>query len=105
MHMEADIRPRTFGTGWLSHDWAVPKSVSAPNVSALLSRALNSTFDSLWSVSLSLPPHLLLSLIYRVCVLHWATRIVPAIRKGWDDGGEAPSFWDGKSLGQEPPVS
>ena len=103
--MPADPRPRTFGTGWLSHDWAVPKNVSAPNVSALLQRGLHSIFDSLWSVSLSLPPHLLLSLIYRVCVLHWATRIVPAIRKGWDDSGEAPSFWDGKSLGQEPPVS
>ncbi|EKD01542.1 hypothetical protein A1Q2_04103 [Trichosporon asahii var. asahii CBS 8904] len=28
---ERAMEPRTFGTGWLSHDWAVPKNVSAPN--------------------------------------------------------------------------
>ncbi|GFZ44750.1 hypothetical protein JCM24511_02475 [Saitozyma sp. JCM 24511] len=65
----------------------------------------------------TLPPHLLLSLIYRVAVLHLAARIVPVIRKtsmGWNDGmdegsangngdGGRPGFWDGRSLGQEPP--
>ena len=62
--------------------------------------------DSMRSVSLSLPPHLLLSLIYRVAVLHCAARIVPMIRRGWEDGSDAtPNFWDGKSLTEEPPVS
>lgn len=101
-------RPRQYGSSWLSHDWAVPKSVSAPNVNTLAHIAYGSLFDSLWRVSLSLPPHLLLSLIYRVVVLHFAARIVPVIRKstGWDGESDAvPNFWDGRSLGEEPAVS
>lgn len=102
----ADPRPRQFGTGWLSHDWAVPKTVSAPNVNALVHYAVSSALDSVWRVSIALPPHLLLSLIYRVVVLHFATRIVPMIRRGWEDGSDAaPNFWDGRSLGEEPTVS
>lgn len=68
-------------------------------------------FDSLFDVTKTLPPHLLLSLIYRVAVLHLAARIVPVLRKasiGWDDGMEtnvSAGFWDGKSLGEEPAVS
>lgn len=77
-------------------------------------------WDSLSDIARTLPPHLLLSLIYRVAVLHLAARIVPVIRKysmGWDDGmgsGEGdgdvsgagrPGFWDGRSLGEEPAVS
>ncbi|WOO85072.1 putative protein [Vanrija pseudolonga] len=102
---EGAMEPRQYGSSWLSHDWAVPKSVSAPNVNTLAHIAYGNLFDSLWHVSLSLPPHLLLSLIYRVVVLHFAARIVPVIRKstGWDGESDAvPNFWDGRSLGEEP---
>lgn len=63
----------------------------------------------------TLPPHTLLSLIYRVAVMHLAARIIPVIRKsslGWSDtpgeddsaaSGSTP-FWDGRSLGEEPAV-
>lgn len=88
---------------WLSHDWAVPKTVTAPNVNVLAHRAVSGMLDSVWSVSLGLPPHLLLSLIYRVLVLHFSARIVPMIRRGWEDADSVPSFWDGRSLNQEPP--
>lgn len=100
------LRPRQFGTGWLSHDWAIPNTVSAPNVKTLAQYAVSSALDSVWAVSAALPPHLLLSLIYRVVALHFAARIVPMIRRGWEDGSDAaPNFWDGRSLGEEPTVS
>lgn len=75
-------------------------------MNALAHYAVGSAFDSVWKISAALPPHLLLSLIYRVVVLHFATRIVPMIRRGWEDGSDAaPNFWDGRSLGEEPTVS
>ena len=77
----------------------------------LLSTGLSGILDSTVSVARTLPPHLLLSLIYRVAVLHLASRIIPQIRKtaaGWNDGMEsepaAVGFWDGRSLGEEPTV-
>ncbi|BEJ13408.1 hypothetical protein CspHIS471_0305820 [Cutaneotrichosporon sp. HIS471] len=102
--VERAMEPRQFGTGWLSHDWAVPKSVSAPSVNALAHYAVGSAIDSVWAVAGALPPHVLLSLIYRVVVLHFAARIVPMIRRGWEDGSDTagPNFWDGRSLGEEP---
>lgn len=108
------LRPRQYGSGWLSPSptWT-PKVVSpiTPSVHSLASRAVTGIFDSLFDVTKTLPPHLLLSLIYRVAVLHLAARIVPVLRKastGWDDGMEtdvSAGFWDGKSLGEEPAVS
>lgn len=84
----------------------MPKNVSAPSVNALAHYAVGSALDSVWAVAGALPPHLLLSLIYRVLVLHFAARIVPMIRRGWEDGSDAaPNFWDGRSLGEEPTVS
>lgn len=84
------------------------------SVQALLRLATIGVADSFVDVARTLPPHLLLSLIYRVAVLHLAARIVPVIRSssmGWDDSVEvygssdiAPGFWDGRSLKQEPPV-
>jgi hypothetical protein len=103
-----DSRPRQYGSGWLSHDWAVPKSIKASSVKGLAQYTLTRAFDSVWVVAKQLPPHLLLSLIYRVVVLHFATRIIPVIRKaslGYDNGEPVPSFWDGRSLGEEPTVS
>ncbi|WWD06237.1 hypothetical protein V865_004323 [Kwoniella europaea PYCC6329] len=119
--VEGAMEPRTYGSGWLPSPTSslrqpsshIPKSLDS--ISALFNYALHSTFPSFISVSRTLPPHLLLSLIYRVAVLHMAARIVPVIRKsslGWDDGlsidgngsGEQKEgFWDGRSLGQEPP--
>lgn len=61
-------------------------------------------------IAFNLPHHLLLSLVYRVVVLHAAARIIPAIRKysmGYDDGmtdESKPGFWDGRSLNEEPMV-
>lgn len=75
---------------------------------ALAQYAISRAFDSVWDIAKQLPPHLLLSLIYRVVVLHFATRIIPMIRKaslGYDNGEPAPSFWDGRSLTEEPTVS
>ncbi|WVF66666.1 hypothetical protein IAT40_001407 [Kwoniella sp. CBS 6097] len=122
--VEAAMEPRTYGTGWLpSPSSPLRKSNSLPSpsltsISSLLQYAMTSTFPSFISISRTLPPHLLLSLIYRVAVLHLAARIVPVIRKaslGWDDGlsdggiaggdgqgQEQPGFWDGRSLGEEP---
>lgn len=107
------IRPRQFGSGWtsISPTWK-PKTITpaVPTVQALATRALNGVLDNVIDVARTLPPHLLLSLIYRVAVLHLAARIVPALRKssmGWDDGmdnGVASGFWDGRSLGEEPTV-
>nr|GFD30192.1 hypothetical protein [Tanacetum cinerariifolium] len=71
-------------------------------------RLRGGTFDSIFDIAQTLPPHLLLSLIYRLAVLHLAARIVPVIRKssmGYDDGMDgavASGFWDGRSLGEEP---
>lgn len=97
----------------LSPTWQ-PKAISPSTTSVqdLAARAINGALDHVLDVARTLPPHLLLSLIYRVAVLHCAARIVPAIRKssiGWDDGmGEGDSsptgFWDGRSLGEEPTV-
>ena len=109
--------PRQFGSSWLSPSpiWS-PKFVTphVPTVQAMMRRATIGVADSFVNVARTLPPHLLLSLIYRVAVLHLAARIVPVIRKssmGWDDGmevndaGVTPGFWDGRSLRQEPAVS
>ncbi|WRT63310.1 uncharacterized protein IL334_000215 [Kwoniella shivajii] len=127
--VEAAMEPRTYGTGWLPSSTSplrqhsiLPKSnyQSIDSITSLFSFALHSIFPSFISVSKNLPPHLLLSLIYRVAVLHMAARIVPVIRKaslGWDDGMsndgsnditssqqiQGEGFWDGRSLGQEPP--
>ncbi|KAK8844666.1 hypothetical protein IAR55_006515 [Kwoniella newhampshirensis] len=118
--VEGEMEPRSFGNSWLptTSPLTIPNTLpskSLRSIPSLLSYALSATFPSFISVSRTLPPHLLLSLIYRVAVLHLAARIVPVIRKaslGWDDGmsgdgeGEAegkPGFWDGRSLGQEPP--
>lgn len=103
-----DSRPRQYGSGWLSHDWAVPKQLTATSVKSLAKYAISRAFDSVWEVARQLPPHLLLSLIYRVVVLQFATRIIPMIRKasmGYDNGDAVPNFWDGRSLGEEPTVS
>jgi hypothetical protein len=100
-------RPRQYGSGWLSHDWAVPKITSATSVKALAQYLFSRALDSVWDIAKQLPPHLLLSLIYRVVVLHFSTRIIPMIRKaslGYDNGEPAPSFWDGRSLTEEPTV-
>lgn len=111
------FRPRQFGSSWLSPSpiWS-PKTVSpaVPTVQGLMRRAVIGVADSFVEVARDLPPQMLLSLIYRVTVLHLAARIVPVIRKssiGWDDGMEpngagdvAPGFWDGRSLRQEPAV-
>ena len=54
---------------------------------------------------------MLISLCFRIITLSLAARIIPMIRRasaGWDaaeeerDGGE---YWDGKTLGEEAPVS
>ena len=111
--LRTDIRrPRRYGSGWLSPSpsWtskALP--ATTPDVKSLATTALVGVADSFVSVARTLPPHLLLSLIYRVTVLHLAARIVPVIRKssmGWDDGmnDATPGFWDGRSLGEEPAV-
>lgn len=112
--VEATMDPRQFGSSWLSPSpiWS-PKFVTphVPTVQAMMRRATIGVADSFVNVARTLPPHLLLSLIYRVAVLHLAARIVPVIRKssmGWDDGmevndaGVTPGFWDGRSLRQEP---
>jgi hypothetical protein len=109
-------RPRTYGSGWLPSPATFPpsKPLSFPEttVQGLFSRAASGIFDSVTDIALTLPPHLLLSLVYRVVVLHFAARIIPAIRKnsmGYDDGmnGETRpgSFWDGRSLTEEPMVN
>ncbi|KAK4684740.1 hypothetical protein P7C73_g5424, partial [Tremellales sp. Uapishka_1] len=109
--IEAAMEPHRFGTGWLTSDWAVAKSVSETSVISLAERAVRGLVDNVWGVSSTLPPHVLLSLIYRILVLHLAAKIVPIIRKsstGWDDGMSAsdnqvePGFWDGRTLGEEP---
>ena len=106
-------RPRQYGSGWRSPSpsW-LPKSIdpATSSVQSLATRAASGIFESIFDVSRTLPPHLLLSLIYRVAVLHLAARIVPMIRKssvGWGDGMDesvATGFWDGRSLGEEPTV-
>jgi hypothetical protein len=101
----ANSRPRAFGSGWFSSSWATSKQLPDASVQSLIRRALVSPFDSLLSISRTLPPHVLISLIYRVAVLHLAARIVPLIRKatmGDDTTNGAPGFWDGRSLGEEP---
>ncbi|ORY23537.1 ICE2-domain-containing protein [Naematelia encephala] len=111
--VEAAMEPRQFGSAWFSPSpYWTPKSLpftsATPTIQALARRATIGVVDSLANVASTLPPHLLLSLIYRVTVLHLAARIVPMIRKGamgWDDGmeeKEPPGFWDGRSLGEEP---
>jgi hypothetical protein len=75
--------------------------------------SFNGIVSSISDIARTFPPHLLLSLIYRVAVLHLAAKIVPVIRKysmGWDDTlsgdeKERPGFWDGRSLVEEPAVS
>ncbi|WWC67206.1 uncharacterized protein I206_101113 [Kwoniella pini CBS 10737] len=120
--VEGAMEPRTYGTGWLpSPSSPLRQSNSLPyelnSISSLFNYTIHSVFSSFISVSRTLPPHLLLSLIYRVAVLHMAARIIPIIRKsslGWDDGfssdgadntpiQQKDGFWDGKSLNQEPP--
>ena len=113
---ETNGRPRAYGSGWLPSPATFPpsKPLSFPEttVQGLFSRAASGIFDSVTDIALTLPPHLLLSLVYRVVVLHFAARIIPAIRKnsmGYDDGmtdeTRPGSFWDGRSLGEEPMVS
>lgn len=78
------------------------------SIHSLLSYALHSAVPSFITVSETLPPHLILSLIYRVTVLHLAAKIVPVLRRasmGWDDRDERQGFWDGRTLGDEPPVN
>lgn len=71
----------------------------------------------------SLPLPLLIALIYRITVLHAASRIIIFIRKrttGWEEparstastsvaSGESEAargvFWNGQKLSEEPPVS
>ena len=106
-------RPRQYGSGWLSLSpaWTSKPVKARSSVRSLATAALIGVADSFVDVARTLPPHLLLSMIYRVTVLHLAARIVPALRinsMGWDDGMDPTtpsSFWDGRSLGQEPPVS
>ncbi|ODN73879.1 hypothetical protein L202_07396 [Cryptococcus amylolentus CBS 6039] len=111
--VEAEMPARTFGSSWfpspspLRESYSIP-AIGKPSVQSLLSYALHSLFPSFMTVSRTLPPHLLLSLIYRVAVLHLAARIVPVLRRasmGWDEreGGEGEEgFWDGRTLGDEP---
>lgn len=56
---------------------------------------------------------MLISLCFRILMLSAAARIIPMIRRasaGWDAGAEdrelveGGDFWDGKRLGEEPPV-
>ncbi|WWC85447.1 uncharacterized protein L201_000310 [Kwoniella dendrophila CBS 6074] len=122
--VEAAMEPRSYGTGWLPspssplrQSASLPKALDSTSISSLFSYAVHSVVPSFVSVSRTLPPHLLLSLIYRVAILHMAARIVPVIRKsslGWDDGmsndgssdqntSQGEGFWDGKSLNEEPP--
>nr|KIR48550.1 hypothetical protein I312_02400 [Cryptococcus bacillisporus CA1280] len=99
------------GSSWFPSPSPLRKSHSLPpvvdrSIHSLLSYALHSAVPSFINVSETLPPHLILSLIYRVTVLHLAAKIVPVLRRasmGWDDRDEREGFWDGRTLGDEPP--
>lgn len=101
------------GSSWFPSPSPLRKSHSLPpivdrSINSLLSYALHSAVPSFINVSETLPPHLILSLIYRVTVLHLAAKIVPVLRRasmGWDDRDEREGFWDGRTLGDEPPVN
>lgn len=101
------------GSSWFPSPSPLRKSHSLPpivdrSIHSLLSYALHSAVPSFINVSETLPPHLILSLIYRVTVLHLAAKIVPVLRRasmGWDDRDEREGFWDGRTLGDEPPVN
>lgn len=100
-------------SSWFPSPSPLRKSHSLPpivdrSIHSLLSYALHSAVPSFINVSETLPPHLILSLIYRVTVLHLAAKIVPVLRRasmGWDDRDEHEGFWDGRTLGDEPPVN
>ncbi|OWT37627.1 hypothetical protein J008_00442 [Cryptococcus neoformans] len=89
----------------LRQSHSLPPTVE-PSINSLLTYALHSAVPSFIKVSETLPPHLVLSLIYRVTVLHLAAKIVPVLRRasmGWDDRDDArEGFWDGRTLGDEP---
>lgn len=91
----------------LRQSHSLPPTVE-PSINSLLTYALHSAVPSFIKVSETLPPHLVLSLIYRVTVLHLAAKIVPVLRRasmGWDDRDDArEGFWDGRTLGDEPAV-
>ena len=91
--------------------------MSAIDLVALVPRL---TRAILFSVA-SLPLPLLIALIYRITVLHAASRIIIFIRKrttGWEEptrsatspiaAGESEAargvFWNGQKLSEEPPV-
>lgn len=112
--VEAEMPSGTFGSSSSSFPPPSPlrqshplPSTVGPSVNSLLSYALHAAVPSFITVSETLPPHLVLSLIYRVTVLHLAAKIVPVLRRasmGWDDRDEREGFWDGRTLGDEPAV-
>nr|ODN87043.1 hypothetical protein L203_03817 [Cryptococcus depauperatus CBS 7841]ODO01306.1 hypothetical protein L204_02034 [Cryptococcus depauperatus CBS 7855] len=109
--IEGEMESRTFGFSWfpspspLRQPSSLPP-IDKPSISSLISYSLHSLFPSFMTVLRTLPPHLLLSLIYRITVLHMAARIVPILRRasmGWDERIEGKEgFWDGRTLGDEP---
>lgn len=80
---------------------------------------LNHASETMLKIAKSLPPTLLISLCYRLLVLHTAARFIPAIKRaasGWDEPVErvgvevgeksSSSFWsDGRSFSEERAVS
>ena len=87
------------------------------DVVGLAMSILNHASETMLKIAKSLPPTLLISLCYRLLVLHTAARFIPAIKRaasGWDEpvtpvGGEVEktsSFWsDGRSFSEERAVS
>jgi hypothetical protein len=87
------------------------------DVVGLAMNILNHASETMLKIAKSLPPTLLISLCYRLLVLHTAARFIPAIKRaasGWDEpvtpaAGEvekSSSFWsDGRSFSEERAVS
>jgi hypothetical protein len=89
------------------------------DVVGLAMSILNHATETMFKIARSLPPTLLISLCYRLLVLHTAARLIPAIKRaasGWDESvasNDKPEetetssgFWsNGKSFSDERPVS
>jgi hypothetical protein len=86
------------------------------DVVGLAMNILNHASETMLKIAKSLPPTLLISLCYRLLVLHTAARFIPAIKRaasGWDEPVEAVAeeseksgFWsDGRRFSEERAVS